>query len=263
MTAIVEDEAQRPSIDPRLRQRRIDVRRQEGRRRLRRLLIALAGIATLVLLWSLTYSSLVDVDRVVVQGAGHTTVADIRAAAAIGRGQPMAYLDTRGAAHRIEALPWVASARVQRDLPGTVRITVVERVAVAASPLEGGGWRLLDSEGHALGDVSGLPAGVLAMNGPDEPVAVGQVAGEHQLAALQATAVLPQPLKQRVGAVVWAEDGTIDLQLAPAGTIRLGLPSDLPAKYLAAISVLDELGPEATIGVLDVRAPEAPVLSPG
>ena len=262
MTAIVED-SPRPAIDPRLRQRRIEVRRQEGRRRLRRLLVALGVAALLALLWALTYSSLADVDRVVVQGAGHTTVADIRSAAAIGRGQPMAYLDTRGAARRIEALPWVASARVRRDLPGTVRITVVERVPVAASPLDGGGWRLLDSEGHALGDVSGLPDGVLVMNGPDEPVAIGQVAGEQQLAAIEATTVLPQPLKQHVGAVVWSEDGIIDLQLAPAGTIRLGPPTDLPAKYLAALAVLDKLGPDATIGVLDVRAPEAPVLSPG
>ena len=128
-------------MDPRLRQRRIEVRRQEGRRRLRRLLIALGVLAMLTLLWALTYSSLVDVDHVVVSGAAHTTEADVRAAAAIGQGQPMAYLDTRAAAHRIEALPWVASASVRRDLPGTVRIDVVERVPVVATPVERGRLR--------------------------------------------------------------------------------------------------------------------------
>jgi hypothetical protein len=100
------------------------------------------------------------------------------------------------------------------------------------------------------------------MSGPVPPVAVGQAVGEQELAAIDATSMLPVPLKARVGAVVWAEDGTIDLQLAPAGTIRLGSPTDLPAKYLAAVAVLDKLGPDATVGVLDVRAPEAPVLSP-
>lgn len=262
MTAIIEEEAPRPAIDPRLRQRRIEVRREEGRRRLRRLLIGLGALALLGLLWALTYSSLVDVDRVMVTGTAHTPEADIRAAAAIGNGQPMAYLDTSGAADRIEALPWVASASVRRDLPGTVRIDIVERVPVVASPVDGGGWRLLDVEGHALGDVPAPPSGVVVMNGPAPPVAVGQVVGHPQLAAIDATALMPAQLKARVGAVVWAEDGTIDLQLAPAGTIRLGPPSDLPGKYLAAIAVLDELGPDATVGVLDVRAPEAPVLSP-
>ncbi len=48
----------------------------------------------------------------------------------------------------------------------------------------------------------------------------------------------------------------------PPGIVRLGLPVDLPAKYLSALAVLDELGPAATIGVLDVRAPRAPVLAP-
>jgi cell division protein FtsQ len=261
MTAIVE-EAPRPPMDPRLRQRRIEVRRQEGRRRLRRLLIALGVLAMLALLWALTYSSLVDVDHVVVNGAAHTTEADVRAAAAIGQGQPMAYLDTRAAAHRIEALPWVASASLRRDLPGTVRIDVVERVPVVATPVDGGGWRMLDVDGHALGDVPAPPPGVIAMSGPAPPVEVGQAVGEQELAAIDATSMLPVPLKARVGAVVWAEDGTIDLQLAPAGTIRLGPPTDLPAKYLAAVAVLDKLGPDATVGVLDVRAPEAPVLSP-
>ncbi len=66
------------------------------------------------------------------------------------------------------------------------------------------------------------------MSGPVQPVAVGAVVGDQQLAAIDATALLPVPLKARVGAVAWADDGTIELQLAPAGTVRLGPPSDLP-----------------------------------
>ncbi len=101
------------------------------------------------------------------------------------------------------------------------------------------------------------------MTGPVPPAAVGAVVEEQQLAAIDAATMLPASLKSRVGAVAWAKDGTIDLQLAPEGTIRLGPPTDLPAKYLAAIAVLDELDPKVTIGVLDVRAPQAPVLAPG
>jgi cell division protein FtsQ len=212
----------------------------------------------LTLLWALTYSSLVDVDHVVVNGAAHD--GGRHPCRSCDRaGQPMAYLDTRAAAHRIEALPWVASAPVRRDLPGTVRIDVVERVPVVAT-IDGGGWRMLDVEGHALGDVP-------AASGCHRDERAGAAhrsgtGGGEQLAAIDAATVLPTPLKQRVGAVTWDADGSVALELAPQGTIRLGPPTNLPAKYLAAIAVLDKLDPNKPIGVLDVRAPQAPVLAP-
>ena len=264
MSSVVEvDEAPRPTIDPRLRQRRIDVRREEGRRRLRRLLIGLGVLGALALVWAFTYSSFLDVDHIVVSGQAHTTEADVRAAASIGRGQPMLYLDTDGAARRVEALPWVASASVRRTYPGTVRVDVVERVPVVAEPLQTGGFRLIDGEGHAIADSPALPTGVLLMSGPTPPVAVGAVVDAQQLAAIDAATMLPASLKQRVGAVTWDKDGSVSLDLAPRGTIRLGPPTELPAKYLAAVAVLEKLDPNTTIGVLDVRAPQAPVLAPG
>ncbi len=152
---------------------------------------------------------------------------------------------------------------MHRSWPGTVRVDVVERVAAVAVPVPAGGFRLIDGEGRALSDVAAVPPGVLVMTGPVPPAAVGAAVEEPQLAAIDAATMLPASLKSRVGAVAWAKDGTIDLQLAPAGTIRLGPPTDLPAKYLAAIAVLDKLDPKVTIGVLDVRAPQAPVLAPG
>ena len=263
MSTVVDvDEAPRPAIDPRLRQRRIEVRREEGRRRLRRLLIGVGVLAALALVWAFTYSSFLDVDHVVVSGQTHTTEAEVRAAADIGRGQPMVYLDTAGAARRVEALPWVASASVRRSYPGTVHVDIVERVPVVAQPVKAGGFRLIDGEGHAIADSPALPGGVLLMTGPTPPVAIGAVVDTSQLAAIDAATVLPTPLKQRVGAVTWDADGSVALELAPQGTIRLGPPTNLPAKYLAAIAVLGKLDPKKPIGVLDVRAPQAPVLAP-
>ncbi len=167
MSTVVDvEEAPRPAIDPRLRQRRIEVRREEGRRRLRRLLIAVGVLAALALVWAFTYSSFLDVDHVVVSGQAHTTEAEVRGAANIGRGQPMVYLDAAGAARRVEALPWVASASVHRSYPGTVHVDVVERVPAVAEPLQAGGFRLIDGEGHAIADTPALPSGVLLMTGP-------------------------------------------------------------------------------------------------
>ena len=79
----------------------------------------------------------------------------MRGAAGIGRGQPMVDLDAAGAARRVEALPWVASASVHRSWPGTVRVDVVERVPAVAEPLQAGGFRLVDGEGRAIADAPG------------------------------------------------------------------------------------------------------------
>jgi cell division protein FtsQ len=177
-------------------------------------------------------------------------------------GAPIVYLDSSEASDRVESLPWVESARVHRSLPGTVRVEVVERQAVVAAPTPDGGWRLLDVEGHAIADVPAPPSGVLVLLGPGPPPEVGTAAGGEERAAISAATMLPTELRPRVGAVAFAEDGTVELRLAPSGVVRLGLPVDLPAKYLSALAVLDELGPAATVGVLDVRAPRAPVLAP-
>jgi cell division protein FtsQ len=263
MTLAVDDEPRALGMDPRLRQRRIEVRRAEGRRRLRRLLLGVGVVAALALLWALTYSSLLDVDHLEVKGALAPPQADaVREAVDIDIGAPIVYLDSAAASARVEALPWVESARVHRSLPGTVRVQVVERQAVVAAPTPEGAWRLLDVEGHAIADVPAPPIGVLALLGLLPPPEVGTAAGEDERAAISAATMLPAELRQRVGAVAFAEDGTVELRLAPSGVVRLGLPVDLPAKYLSALAVLDELGPAAAIGVLDVRAPRAPVLVP-
>jgi cell division protein FtsQ len=262
MSVVVEDPPRPPEMDPRLRQRRIEVRRAEGRRRLRRLLIGLGAVAAAALAWALTYSSVLDIDHVEIPGLAQSSAEAVRQAAGIDIGAPIVYLDSESASARVEALPWVESARLHRSLPGTVRIDVVERRPVVAAPTPDGAWRLLDVEGHAIADVPAPPLGVLALLGPVPPPEIGAAADEPERAAIDAATMLPRQLRERVGAVAWSEDGTVELRLAPTGVVRLGLPTDLPAKYLSALAVLDELGPAATIGVLDVRAPRAPVLAP-
>ncbi|MGH9187458.1 MAG: cell division protein FtsQ/DivIB, partial [Acidimicrobiales bacterium] len=101
-------------IDPRFRARRIAVRRQEGRRRLRRLgrLTALLGLV--VVGWLVTRSPLLDVDRIRISGADHSTAEAVLEASGLHRGNPMTDLDPGATARRIEELPWVAAATVHR-----------------------------------------------------------------------------------------------------------------------------------------------------
>src|SRR5437879_3611381 len=106
------------SIDPRIRERRIEVIREAGRRRLRITLIVASTIVVLGLAYLAVRSPLLDVDHVRVNGARSESAADILAAARVHLGAPLLFVDTGAVARRVEGLPWVEHASVHRDLPG-------------------------------------------------------------------------------------------------------------------------------------------------
>ena len=80
-------------VDPRFRERRIAVRKDAGRRRLKRLLllvfVAVAALAAVLVLRSPVF----DVDEVVVTGTSHLPADEIRAAAGIDQGTPLLLAD--------------------------------------------------------------------------------------------------------------------------------------------------------------------------
>src|SRR5262249_45069271 len=137
------------AVDPRIRQRWVAVRRAEGRRRLRILLVVLAVVLVGTAAWVALASPLLDVDRLIVRRTVHTAPEQVTSAAQIARGDAMIWVDDGAAASRVEALPWVRSAHVERDWPGTVRITVTERTA-AAWVQSGTGPAIVDGTGRVL-----------------------------------------------------------------------------------------------------------------
>src|SRR5437899_1498750 len=125
-------------IDPRFRERLIEVRRREGRRRLRVLVILGAFLGVALLAWGATRSPFLDVDHVQVSGMVHTTPADITGASGIHKGLAMFDVDGGDAAARLGAVPWILRAHVERRWPATVSIAIVERVPIAAVPAKTG-----------------------------------------------------------------------------------------------------------------------------
>src|SRR5688500_12410823 len=119
----------RVPIDPRIRAPRAAVQRAEGRRRLRVLLAALGAVAAAAAGPAAPRSPLLEVDKVVIRGADHTSRSDVVAAAGTADDPLLIEYDTEAAARRIERLPWVRSAQVERKWPDTVRIALVERQA--------------------------------------------------------------------------------------------------------------------------------------
>ena len=249
-------------MDPRFRQRWIEARRQEGRRRFR----VLVGITAVVALgcggWAATDSVLLDLDRVVVEGAVHTPADEARFASGLRRGEPMLDIDEGAVDRAVEALPWVLHASVRREWPGRVRIRLIEREPVAVTEAEPGTLALIDRTGRVLEWVPIPPPGLPVLTGLPPAGTPGTTLGVDGVATLQVAVALPAELRARTAGLAPApgSGGEVELRLNPEGMVRLGPPDDLDAKFTAIRAVLAQVDLR-NLAVLDVRRPENPVLT--
>jgi cell division protein FtsQ len=247
--------APRPRIDPRIRDRRVEVKRAEGRRRLRKVgaALVLLGLATAAV--GAAFSPLLDIDRVRVVGqhGDAARAAEVRAAADAEVGSPLLFADTGAIEERVEALPWVANARVARHFPGTITVSVSPRTPVAWAAAADGTVRVVDRSGRVVATALTPPPGLLQLLGVDPSSTADTVA---PIAARVAGAV-PADIRAGVAGVVVEHDQAV-LRLVNGTEVRLGAPRGVPAKARAAAAVLGSL----TVGVpsyVDVRVPSAPV----
>lgn len=260
-------------IDPRIRERRIAVTRAQGRRRLRILLVAVSVASVIGIAWLIVMSPFLAVDDVTIRGTLHESPESVRAAANVSDGSALVFVDAGAAARRIEKLPWVAEAKVDREFPNGLRITVVERAPVAwvrRSPPTGsprgavGPAALVDATGRVLGDELTPPVGLPEIEATERLGVPGTRISPARPAL--ALALLPPALRAQVASLK-REDGEPILVLTappggadpPAGEIRLGRLEDVMAKGAAALAVLDRLAvDEARVSYIDVRVPGAP-----
>ncbi|MEP6659971.1 MAG: FtsQ-type POTRA domain-containing protein [Acidimicrobiales bacterium] len=249
------------SVDPRLRARRIAVARDAGRRRLHRLAILGVLLAVVVLVAVLARSPLVSVQTVDIDGAARTPGDAVTQAVGAVKGHPIYAVNAGAIQHRLEALPWVREAHIERHWPRTLRITITERVAVAVAPAADGSLRLLDAEGRVLDVAAAAPPGLVEVVGPIAPGAPGSSVDAAARGALQVAAALPPTLMGKVVQAEWNDRGEVRLGLAPRGRVLVGPPTQLTEKLLALDTLLSNVDP-ATIGEVDVRAPEAPTIRP-
>ena len=228
--SVAETSAGGRAIDPRLRARRIAVRRDEGRRRLRRATGLGAVMAVAVVLFGLTRSPVLDVD-----------------------------LDR--ARRGVLALPWVRTVSITRAWPSTVRIVVTERSAVAVVPAGNTGFSLVDGEGRVLESSPTLPAGYVVLANVPPPGEPGTSIDASASDALDVARSLPSSLRSKVSTIVPDANG-VTLRLVAGGVVRLGDANDLGAKLRAADTVLSEADTKNLCAV-DVRVASAPSLTRG
>jgi cell division protein FtsQ len=75
---------------------------------------------------------------IVVTGIGAVTRDEVLDAAHVELGTPLLQINTDSIADRVAAIRRVASARVQRDYPSALMITIVERIPVVVKDLPDG-----------------------------------------------------------------------------------------------------------------------------
>ena len=85
----------------------------------------------------LYFTPIMSARNIVVVGLGAVTQDEVTSAVAVEPGTPLLQIDTDTVAERVAAIRRVASVRVQREYPSTLRVTVVERVPVVVKDYPG------------------------------------------------------------------------------------------------------------------------------
>ncbi|MGE0308764.1 MAG: cell division protein FtsQ/DivIB [Acidimicrobiia bacterium] len=251
------------SLDSRLRHRRVDVARAEGRRRLRRLLISMATLVALTLMWIAAHSSLLGVRSISLDGSQRTDKALVLAAlasAGVHNGTPM--LDARldEATRAVEALPWVDRARVTKQWPASIEVTITERRPVAASAAADGTWRLVDRTGRVLDRLTELKPGIPTVAGAIEPGDPGTELPAQARLAYEAIARVPSSLAGEVVSTMWDNTGAAAAVLANGQMALLPGPERLGDAFVALDALL--AAGDVPAGLIDLRVPTNPVITP-
>jgi cell division septal protein FtsQ len=276
-------------VDPRIKQRWVDTRRAEERRRRRIFLVGAGVAATLCAAVGVLYSPLLEVRHVRVQGVAGPQAAQVLSVAGVAH---QALIDVRpgGVAARLDALPWVSDASVQTQWPTTVRIQVHSRSPVAqvlvAPNASGQQVVLLDATGRVLTEprapvqalplLSGLSVGGVgpgqwvagtapgaAFSGP--PAALLTNPSSAVAGALALSANTPQALVNAVESITVTRGLLQEVVSSPTATapvtVLFGDQQQLAAKLTALATIVQQVN-LAGIGQIDVRIPSRPALTP-
>ena len=239
------------SMDPRLRARRIAVRRAIGRRRLKWFLIV--GIVIVVVAGSLTLlgSSMFAISHVTPSGARRIDGATLKAAEDTLIGKPALLVDTRSIERLLEESPWVAKARVSVHFPHNATIELVERVPIATYVGTDNRFRIMAVDGIVVDVIKGLPLEFMLVRGPGPNVEPGQSAGEAFTHAAALIEALSPTVRNLTVLVNVGDTGDLSLifrgktEAKPGTTVILGAATDLLAKLTRLEAFLQRAGSQA------------------
>jgi cell division protein FtsQ len=220
-------------------------------RRTKTALIAALPLLAVAAFAVVSYTPVFRAREVRIEGAVTLSRQRVLGLARIGSGTNVFHLDTGAVEASLTADPWIASASVERHLPGTVVIRLQERTPIAQSSV-GSAPAALAGDGVILpgADTAGLP---------EIRASVGALADNVRNDAARALAALTPNLRARVGAVVAQPSGSLVMELAGHLVVRYGDPGDDVAKATALRSVLAWAADQSVaLRDIDLTVPQAP-----
>ncbi|MGL4306946.1 MAG: cell division protein FtsQ/DivIB [Mycobacteriaceae bacterium] len=214
-----------------------------------RILIGSIVVAIGLVVASIGYfSPLMSVRSVVIVGSEAVAQEEVKAVLAVREGQPLLQVDTSAAAMRVASIPKIASARVQREYPSTLRVTVIERrpVVFFDSPL---GAHLVDKSGidYALEPPPpGVPRLVVADPGVKSP---------ETKAALEVLSVLPLSVSNQLQEIAAPSISAISMRLLDGRSVIWGTQERTEEKALKLAALLTQPGQ-----IYDISSPDLPTI---
>ncbi|WP_144207337.1 cell division protein FtsQ/DivIB [Mycobacterium tilburgii] len=208
-------------------------------------LLVVVGIGLALIFY---FTPVMSAREIVVVGTGAVSREEVLDAAQVRIGTPLLQINTNQVADRIAAIRRVASARVQRQYPSALRITIVERVPVVVKDFADGP-HLFDRDGVDF--ATGPPPPAL----PYLDVANPGPADSTTRAALQVLLALRPEVARQVGRIAAPSLASITLTLGDGRVVIWGTTdrTDEKAEKLAAL--LTQPGK-----TYDVSSPDLPTV---
>lgn len=187
-----------------------------------------------------------------VEGRHTTDAATILAALDARYGTPILAVNPARAKQQLEALPWVRSATIERRLPGTIAVYLVERHPLAVWQHDGK-QELIDQDGTVI-PVTDLSRFAKL------PTVVGDDQARHGAAQLIGLLSSEPDIFSRVSAAVLVGDRRWDVHID--GTIDVMLPEDDMAGAWSKLAELQRTSQilQRNVEVIDMRLPDRLVM---
>jgi len=187
------------------------------------------------------------IEEVLVEGRARTDGEEIVGHLGLAIGQPILAVDPAAARAELESLPWVSSASVERQLPGTLYIRLTEREPLALWQ-ENGVIRVIDRDGAVI-------PGVEPRRFAHLPLVVGQDAPAHAAKLIAVMNSEPE-LRDRVTAAVRVGGRRWNVQIE--GRIDVRLPEDDTAAAWAQLARIERQQGllSRDVIVIDLRLPD-------
>lgn len=193
------------------------------------------------------------IEEILAAGHYHTRRKDLLAAISVKPGDDMMDVDPDEIRARVEALDWIASAKVARLWPATLQVQVVEKEPYAIWQSRGVSW-LIDRKGATItkdgvGEFAGLP------------LVVGNGAPQRAAELIEIMKRFPG-IQRLTKASVRVGERRWDLHLKTG--IQVRLPEDGIEDALQRLTVLEQEQKifERDIESVDLRLPDRLVIKP-